>query len=91
MPVANAHALARAIPHSRLCVLEDAGHLVFIEKAEEVNREVAPFLLGVEEEAHRARAARQSSAPRGRLEGLLRRLPGAAGRWARKLGDRLTR
>ena len=91
VPVSNARALAQAVPHSRLCVLEGAGHLVFIEKSEEVNGEVASFLLGVEEEAHGARAARRSSAPGGKLGGLLRRVPGAPVRWARKLGDRLTR
>ncbi len=35
-PVANARVLARAVPRSRLRVLEGAGHLVFIEEAEEV-------------------------------------------------------
>ncbi len=91
VPVANAHALARAVPRSRLRVLDGAGHLVFIEKAEEVNAEVASFLLGVEDEAGVARAARKSSATGGKLEGLLRRLPGAAGRLASKVGDRLAR
>ncbi|CAA9486528.1 MAG: hypothetical protein AVDCRST_MAG25-3120 [uncultured Rubrobacteraceae bacterium] len=43
VPVSNA-ALAGAIPDSRLVVLRDAGHLVFIERAWEVNREVTSFL-----------------------------------------------
>ena len=90
VPVANARALARAVPRSRLRVLDGAGHLVFIERAEEVNEEVASFLLAVEEVGV-ARVARQSSGTGGKLEGLLRRLPGNARRLASKLGDLLTR
>lgn len=44
VPVGNAAALAGAIPDSRLVVLRDAGHLVFIERAWEVNHEVTNFL-----------------------------------------------
>ena len=44
VPVANAGALAETIPGAELRVLEDAGHLVFIERSEEVNREVVTFL-----------------------------------------------
>ena len=44
MPVANAAALAEAIPDAKLRILEDAGHLVFIERFAEVNREVVTFL-----------------------------------------------
>ena len=44
VPVANAAALAEAIPDARLRVLDDAGHLVFIEQAEEVNDEIISFL-----------------------------------------------
>ncbi|MDP9426145.1 MAG: hypothetical protein M3P37_08960 [Actinomycetota bacterium] len=33
-----------AVPDSRLAVLHDAGHLVFIGRAREVNREVTSFL-----------------------------------------------
>ena len=46
VPPANARALAEAIPGARLLVLEGAGHLVFIERAAEVNREVLTFLGG---------------------------------------------
>ncbi len=87
VPVANARALARAVPRSRLRVLEGAGHLVFIEEAEEVNEEVASFLLGVEG----VRVARQSPTTGGKPEGLLRRLPGHVRRLAGKLGELLTR
>jgi hypothetical protein len=87
VPVANARALARAVPRSRLRVLEGAGHLVFIEEAEKVNEEVTSFLLGVEE----VRVAGQGTATGGKPEGLLRRLPGHLGRLAGKLGDLLIR
>ena len=90
VPVSNAYALARAVPGAELRVLDGAGHLVFIERAEEVNAEVASFLLGVQE-AHGVREARLSSAPEMKLEGRLRRLPRAIGRSARKLRDRLAR
>ena len=44
VPVANAAALAEAIPSAKLRVLDDAGHLVFIERFADVNREVVTFL-----------------------------------------------
>ncbi|MCA1848153.1 MAG: alpha/beta hydrolase [Actinobacteria bacterium] len=44
VPVANAVALAEAIPDARLRVLDGAGHLVFIERFADVNREVVTFL-----------------------------------------------
>jgi 3-oxoadipate enol-lactonase len=44
VPVANAAALAEAIPGAKLRVLGAAGHLVFIERAADVNREVVTFL-----------------------------------------------
>ena len=46
VPPANARALAEAIPGARLLVLEGAGHLVFVERAAEVNRGVLAFLGG---------------------------------------------
>ena len=44
VPPSNARALAEAIPNARLRILEGAGHLVFVERAAEVNREVMIFL-----------------------------------------------
>ena len=44
VPVPNAAALAESIPGARLRVLDHAGHLVFIERFAEVNREVVSFL-----------------------------------------------
>ncbi len=44
VPPANARALAEAIPGAKLRFLEDAGHLVFVERFADVNREVVRFL-----------------------------------------------
>ncbi|HZF58397.1 MAG TPA: alpha/beta fold hydrolase [Rubrobacter sp.] len=44
VPAANAAALAGSIPGAKLRVLDHAGHLVFIERFAEVNREVISFL-----------------------------------------------
>jgi 3-oxoadipate enol-lactonase len=44
VPVANAVALAEAVPGAKLRVLEGAGHLIFIERYADVNREVVNFL-----------------------------------------------
>jgi 3-oxoadipate enol-lactonase len=44
VPPANARALAEAIPGAKLRLLEDAGHLVFVERFADVNREVVTFL-----------------------------------------------
>jgi len=44
VPVANAAALAGAIPGAKLRVLDHAGHLVFIERFADVNREAVAFL-----------------------------------------------
>lgn len=44
MPPFNVRALAEAIPNVRLRILDGAGHLIFIERAAEANREVFEFL-----------------------------------------------
>jgi 3-oxoadipate enol-lactonase len=44
VPRANAAALAQAIPGAKLRILDDAGHLVFIERFADTNREVVSFL-----------------------------------------------
>ncbi|MBV9452775.1 MAG: alpha/beta fold hydrolase [Rubrobacter sp.] len=44
VPVTNAAVLAKAIPNAKLRVLKEAGHLVFIEQAKEVNRQIVSFL-----------------------------------------------
>ena len=86
MPVANAVALAESIPGAKLRVFEDAGHLVFIERAEEVNEEIVSFLEPREEQKpqepptpRRARKlierARKRGAALRRVSGWLRRSP----------------
>jgi 3-oxoadipate enol-lactonase len=44
VPLANATALAELIPQAKLRVLGAAGHLIFIERFADVNREVIIFL-----------------------------------------------
>ena len=103
VPVANAVALAEAIPDARLRVFEDAGHLVFIERAEEVNQEIISFLEPREEQepqerwptARRTRKliehARKRGAGLGKISGWLRRSPRIPVGWAKKLRGRLSR
>jgi pimeloyl-ACP methyl ester carboxylesterase len=70
VPVANAAALAEAIPDAKLRVLGDAGHLVFIERYADVNREIVTFL-----KPRRSRERRGSpSEPAGPLRRAARRL-----------------
>jgi 3-oxoadipate enol-lactonase len=63
VPVANAVALAEAIPGSTLRVLDDAGHLVFIERYADVNREVVTFLKPRESRERRATTRGASREP----------------------------
>jgi 3-oxoadipate enol-lactonase len=51
VPVANAAALAGEIPNAKLRVLDGAGHLVFIERFADVNREVVKFLKATDAKA----------------------------------------
>ena len=44
VPVKNAELLAQAIPGATLQLVDSAGHLVFIEQADEVNRAIMDFL-----------------------------------------------
>ena len=83
VPVANAVALAQAIPGARLKVLENAGHLVFIERFADVNREVVTFL--------KPREARKKSPQRKPARDLRARCRGALGevrRWVGRVGRR---
>ena len=85
VPVANAVALAEAIPGARMRVLEDAGHLVFIERFAEVNREIVTFLKPRE-----ARKKSQQGTPGrdlgARCRGALRKVR----RWVERVGIRTT-
>ena len=65
VPAANAAALAEAIPGAKLRVLDNAGHLVFIERYADVNREVVTFL--------KPRRSREDRGTPGESAGPLRR------------------
>jgi pimeloyl-ACP methyl ester carboxylesterase len=43
IPPANSHSLAARIPNARLTEFDKAGHLFFIEKADEVNKALLSF------------------------------------------------
>jgi 3-oxoadipate enol-lactonase len=75
VPVANAVALAEAIPGAKLRVLDNAGHLVFIERSADVNREVVTFLKPPKRSGARAK---KGSA------GRIRRASRARRRWVEK-------
>ena len=66
VPLANAAALAEALPKAELKVLEDAGHLVFIEQSAKVNRKVISFLKAGEKPKKRGSKDRRASAGRAR-------------------------
>jgi len=66
VPLANAAALAEALPEAELKVLEDAGHLVFIEQSAKVNRKVISFLKAGEKPKKRGSKDRRASAGRAR-------------------------
>ncbi len=63
VPLANAAALAHAIPGAKLRILDDAEHLVFIERFADINREVFTFL--------KRRKSRPSRGLRGAQQSLL--------------------
>jgi pimeloyl-ACP methyl ester carboxylesterase len=46
IPPANSRDLAARIPNARLIEFEQAGHLFFIEKADEVNKALLEFFSG---------------------------------------------
>jgi len=64
VPAANAAALAESIPGARLRVLDHAGHLVFIERFAEVNREAVTFLKAREKPGTRRPPAQSTEAPK---------------------------
>jgi 3-oxoadipate enol-lactonase len=83
VPVANAVALAEAIPEAKLRVLDGAAHLVFIERFADVNREVVTFL--------KPRKPRKKSPQRTPARGLGARCRGAlrrVRRWVERVGIR---
>jgi 3-oxoadipate enol-lactonase len=85
VPVANAVALAQAIPDARLRILDKAGHLVFIERFGDVNREVVTFLKPRKPPKRRRRQPRTLAKGLGaRCRGALRKLR----RWVGRVGIR---
>ena len=90
VPVGNAFALARDIPGAQLRILDHAGHLVFIERAEEFNGAVSAFLLGYEEQARGTASGDRGGSAGGTLSRLIRRLRPVPGRLAGKLRDRVS-
>lgn len=83
VPAANAAALAESIPGARLRVLDHAGHLVFIERFAEVNREVVSFLKSRKKRKTPEPAAERAEDPKTErgLPGLFR----AIYRWIRRV------
>jgi 3-oxoadipate enol-lactonase len=78
VPVANAAALAGAIPDAKLRVLDNAGHLVFIERFAEVNREVVSFLKP--RKPRKPGTRRRRTKWPGKIRGWLREVPRFLGR-----------
>jgi pimeloyl-ACP methyl ester carboxylesterase len=85
VPVANAAALAGAIPGARLRVLDHAGHLVFIERFADVNREVVSFLKPRGDTRRGIRGQRAGWPVRVRR--WIGEVPRSLGRWSRRLWD----
>ena len=89
VPVANAAALAGAIPGARLRVLDHAGHLVFIERFSDVNREVVSFLKprgSHQQERGPGANVRRRKWTAGVL-GWIGEVPRSLGRWSRRVWD----
>ena len=84
VPPANARALAEAIPGAKLRMLEDAGHLVFVERFADVNREVVRFLKSSEAQARGTGGGAKEEAPR-EAEGWLRRCARAVRGWIARM------
>jgi 3-oxoadipate enol-lactonase len=92
VPVANAVALAGAIPRARLRVLEDAGHLVFIDRFADVNSEIVDFLTTRELRGREPLAREQQAGPAVEKSGArLRDAARKLGKWAKKLLGRSAR
>jgi len=80
VPPANARAMAEAIPGAKLKVLDDAGHLVFIERFADVNREVVRFLKSGEDRTGREAGGRTVGEPR-EPAGRMRTVAEVLGNW----------
>lgn len=80
VPPANAAALAEALPDAKLRVLDEAGHLVFIELFADVNREVVNFLKP-------RKPRRHEPAEKGPVEELLAGCAGVVSRTGKRLSS----
>ena len=89
VPPANARALAEAIPGARLRVFEDAGHLVFIERSADVNREVVRFLESRDARPAYADGGEPTGKEPGDRSGWLRGAIKAVRGWAARLKSRI--
>ena len=78
VPAANAAALAEAIPGARLKILDDAGHLVFIERFADVNREAVRFLKAGEGQGKHREGTEQDDRS-GWLRGLAEKIKARGG------------
>jgi pimeloyl-ACP methyl ester carboxylesterase len=85
VPVTNAVTLAEAIPNAKLRVLEDAGHLVFIERAKEVNRQIVSFLKPRKPQAARKLRKTKGGSAVGKPKGWLRTGRKSMSVWVKKL------
>ena len=85
VPVANAAALAGAIPGAKLRVLDRVGHLVFLERFADVNREVVTFLKPRGAGGRHARG-RSTTWP-GRVRSWISGLPKSLGHGVRRAWD----
>jgi pimeloyl-ACP methyl ester carboxylesterase len=68
-PPANARHMAEAIPGARLLILEDAGHVAFLEEHEVLDAELTVLARGALATTRRRRGP-------SRLRGRVRRVPG---------------
>ena len=89
VPVANAAALAKSIPGAGLRVLDHAGHLVFIERFADVNREVVSFLKprGSRKHVHAPGANVWWKKWAAGVVAWIGEVPRSLGRWSRRLWD----
>ena len=85
VPVANAAALAKAIAGAKLRVIDDAGHLVFIERFADVNREVVTFLKPREPRKRRGQQTAPAKGLGARCRGAVRTVR----RWAERVGGKV--
>ncbi|MFF7730496.1 alpha/beta fold hydrolase [Streptomyces sp. NPDC008001] len=65
-PSEHSEAIAEALPHSRLLLLEDTGHLVMLERSEVVTAQLTELVAAVADGRARGRGQRSAAGARGR-------------------------